>query len=332
MTLHKTDHVILVTGGSGSIGGALVRTILNRTQATVRVFSRNDSEQHEFAFQIPTQNKGRLRMIIGDVRDQPAVQMAMRGVTVVYHCAAIKHVGAASYNALEAAKTNIIGTGNVLHAAQHEGVSNGNTVTFVLLSTDKAANPANVMGATKLVAEQLVMQSSWADRLRLRVCRFGNVFDSRGSVFPIFLRQLRAGITPTVTDPNATRYIISIRRAVETLLHARAIPWPEPTIVIPRMRSTTVYAILRHAHRYLGLSDSTCDFTQTGLTPGEKLHEACLTKREQNFVLDKGGDFVYVVPDSKDSGFVDLPELLSSAVADVSNTDDAEPYYSTRTP
>lgn len=287
---------ILVTGGCGSIGSALVRRLLDDPSNVVRILSRNDSTQHELKNSLPALFRDRVRFILGDVRDKTTMQRAMSGVDRVFHCAAVKHVIGANYNADECVSVNAMGTANVLSAAHHEAHYTRRPITFVLLSTDKAADPSNVMGASKFAAEQIVMRASWcSDLVRRRVVRFGNVFDSRGSVFPTLVNRLKNCVRGEVTDLSSTRYIISIDSAARALLHASqstsvlTTDDNTPFIIIPRMRACSLKTVTLKVIEHLGNIGIThaVGFDVIGLQPGEKMHEACITAHELNHVFDK---------------------------------------------
>lgn len=336
--IDSVDRLYLITGGAGSIGGALTRELLSTDRhCQVRVLSRNDSTQHEFVQTIPLEHRSRLRMFLGDVRDINAVSRYMRDVTHVYHCAAVKHVPAANYSSEECADVNIRGTNNVLHCAQAEGRLQDRPVHMVLLSTDKAVDPSNVMGATKSVAEKTVLFATWASHVIRRVVRFGNVWDSRGSVLPTFVAALRNKRPITITDPDATRYVISIDDAVLALRHATHGSIDEreqPFILIPRMCATTVKDILDFAVKYTGITP--VDVRHIGLIPGEKMHESLLSQHEVSFTHDKWsspkqpffGQF-YVRVTEKKSNFscVDARSLLSSSEATKQDLDALSLYY-----
>lgn len=297
----------LVTGGTGSIGSALVRRLLiNNDLATVRVLSRDDSAQHDMKMALPDWQRNRVRFILGDVRNRDTVRLAVSGVDRVFHCAAMKHVIGANYNAAECVEINAEGTSRVLEAVHTEAHYTGRPISFVLLSTDKAANPSNIMGASKFCAEQIVMRASWCcEDVRRRVVRFGNVFDSRGSVFPTFLHRIANKQSLQITDPFATRYVISIDDAVETLIHASShLPnalinerlADMPFICIPRMRAANVDDIAKYAVETAGKMGVThavrTEFI--GLQPGEKTHEECLTAHEVSHIIDFDDKYVYV--------------------------------------
>ena len=210
------DKNILVTGGTGSIGSEIVRKILQREPRVVRVLS-ND-ENGLFSLEKELQGGLKLRFLIGDVKDKQRLQRAMENIDFVFHAAALKHVPLCEYNPFEAVQTNVLGTENIIEAALGEDVEK-----LITISTDKAVNPINVMGATKLLAERLTTSVNYHKGLKRTIfscVRFGNVLDSRGSVLPLFRKQIEQGGPVMITDPNMTRFVMSISRAVDLVLKA----------------------------------------------------------------------------------------------------------------
>ncbi len=206
---------VLVTGGTGSIGSTLVRQLLASGVGALRVFSRDESKQAALALELADP---RVRYLIGDVRDRARLTRAFEGVEWVFHAAALKHVPACEYNPFEAVQTNVVGTQNVLEAAIDAGVER-----VVVISTDKAVNPLNTMGATKLLAERVVAASSqWMRTVRCAVVRFGNVLGSRGSVVPLWADAIARGQPVRLTDPAMTRFMMSIEEASRLVLEAAA--------------------------------------------------------------------------------------------------------------
>ena len=210
------DKNILVTGGTGSIGSEIVRKLLQREPRVVRVLS-ND-ENGLFSLENELQGGLKLRFLIGDVKDKQRLQRAIENIDFVFHAAALKHVPLCEYNPFEAVQTNVLGTENIIEAALGEDVEK-----LITISTDKAVNPINVMGATKLLAERLTTSVDYHKGLKRTIfscVRFGNVLDSRGSVLPLFRKQIEQGGPVMITDPNMTRFVMSISRAVDLVLKA----------------------------------------------------------------------------------------------------------------
>jgi len=208
------NRTVLVTGGTGSIGSEIVNQVLQYKPRVVRVLSRN--EYNQYAMRRELGDRGDLRYLIGDVRDRDRLMRACEGVDVVFHASALKHVAICEYNPFEAVKTNVLGTQNLVEAAL-----NYNMELLVGISTDKAVSPTNTMGATKLLAERMILSASQYKgdrRTRFGVIRFGNVLASRGSAIPMFIEQIRRGGPVTITHPQMRRFFMSIPQAVELAL------------------------------------------------------------------------------------------------------------------
>jgi len=274
------NKTILVTGGTGSFGSHFVRTALDSLGARrIVVFSRDELKQHEMranGFDDP-----RLRWFIGDVRDADRIRRAFQGVDVVVHAAALKQVPACEYNPNEAIATNVTGTRNVIEGAIDCGVSR-----VMLISTDKACAPVNLYGATKMVAEKLIVQSnsySGGGKTKLSCVRYGNVVGSRGSVVPIFLRQRHEGRI-TVTDPRMTRFWITLDEAIAFVVRSidRMVGGE---VFVPKLPSTTVPALAEAIAPGVPLEI-------TGIRPGEKLHETMITSDESRMATDLGDSFL----------------------------------------
>ena len=264
--------VVLVTGGTGSFGKAFVAELLKRHEpAAVRVYSRDELKQYELATSL---DDSRVRYLIGDVRDRERLTIAMRGVDIVVHAAAMKQVPICEYNPFEAVQTNVIGAENVVSAA----IANDVTLT-IALSSDKAVNPVNLYGATKLCAEKLVTQGNvyaGAASSRFASVRYGNVISSRGSVIPIFKRQAETGEL-TITDEAMTRFWITLEQAVAFVIASLERMCGGEVFVprIPSMRVTDLAeAIAPHASRRI-----------VGIRPGEKIHEVLITADESRHAI-----------------------------------------------
>jgi UDP-N-acetylglucosamine 4,6-dehydratase/5-epimerase len=270
---------LLVTGATGSFGTAFLKTVLERYDvASIRAFSRDELKQYELERTI---RDDRLRLLLGDVRDAGRLRVATRGVDVIIHAAALKQVPACEYNPFEAVQTNILGAENVISAAMDNGVP-----LTVALSTDKAVNPANLYGATKLCAEKIVAQAgvyAAGTAARFASVRYGNVMGSRGSVIPVFKQQAAQGRV-TITDERMTRFWITLQEAVEFVLSCLSLVEGGETFIpkIPSMRITDVAtALAPDAERVV-----------TGIRPGEKLHETLLTEDEARNSYDLGDRYV----------------------------------------
>lgn len=274
-----SDKSILITGGTGSFGKAFVRTILERYPGVKRlvVFSRDELKQFEMAQLFSADRHPALRYFIGDVRDASRLKRAMEGIDVVIHAAALKQVPAAEYNPFECIKTNVIGAQNVIEACLDSGVRD-----VVALSTDKAAAPINLYGATKLCSDKLFTAANnirGARDLRFSVVRYGNVMGSRGSVIPFFMDCRARGVLP-ITDPLMTRFNISLQEGVDMVLwaleHAAG-----GEIFVPKIPS----------YRITDLAEAIapgCRREIVGIRPGEKLHEEMITASDSPNTLDLG--------------------------------------------
>lgn len=276
-----TNKVVLVTGGTGSFGKKFIEIMLREYHpAKVIVFSRDELKQHEMrasGFDHPN-----LRYFIGDVRDLPRLRRAFDNVDVVVHTAALKQVPACEYNPMEAVKTNILGTSNVIDAALDAGVKK-----VLALSTDKAVNPVNLYGATKLAAEKLVVQSNYyaGDKdTRLSCTRYGNVVGSRGSVVPVFLKQRNNGCI-TITDERMTRFWISLDQGARFVIRC-----------IEQMHGGEVFVPKIPSMAIMDLAQVVAPDTRveiTGIRPGEKLHEVLISEDEARNTVEL--DDMYVV-------------------------------------
>lgn len=273
------DKHILITGGSGSFGQAFVEAVLKKAPGIARlvVFSRDELKQYEMSQRFdPNQYRG-IRYFIGDVRDQDRLRRAMEGIDVVIHAAALKQVPAAEYNPFECIKTNVLGAQNVIEAALDSNVKQ-----VVALSTDKAAAPVNLYGATKLCSDKLFVSANnikGQRDIRFSVVRYGNVMGSRGSVIPFFIERSKTGVLP-ITDPAMTRFNISLEDGVDmvlwTLANARGGEIFVPKI--PSYRITDLAAAI----------GPKCEQRIVGIRPGEKVHEEMITESDSYNTVDCG--------------------------------------------
>lgn len=274
------DQVVLVTGGTGSFGKKFAEIMLRDYHPKkLIIFSRDELKQHEMrmsGFDHP-----RLRYFIGDVRDVDRLRRAMNGVDIVVHAAALKQVPACEYNPIEAVMTNVMGARNVVDAALDTGVSR-----VMALSTDKAVNPINLYGATKLVAEKLFVQAnaySGAGPTRFSCVRYGNVVGSRGSVIPLFLKQRENG-TITVTDPRMTRFWITLEQGVRFVI--RCIEQMHGgEVFVPKIPSMNIMDLVKAVA-------PGCEVEYIGIRPGEKLHEVLISEDEARHTLELDDMFV----------------------------------------
>jgi FlaA1/EpsC-like NDP-sugar epimerase len=271
---------ILVTGGTGSIGSELVRRLLKYGPTVIRVLSNDENAQFELEHELKDY-ESQLRFLVGDVRDKERLQRAAVNIDIVFHAAALKHVPLCEYNPFEAIKTNVIGTQNLLEVAIDE-----NAEKLIAISTDKAANPANVMGATKLLAERLTVAANYYRGLKRTVfscVRFGNVMASRGSVVQLFEEQIKNGGPVTLTDPQMVRFWMSMGRAVDLVLEAAQMAKGEEIFIFKmpalRIRDLTEVMIEKLAPKY-GYKPKDIEIRLIGKRRGEKLYEELMTEEE----------------------------------------------------
>ena len=271
MALDLNHKSILVTGGTGSFGKQFVRTVLKKFPQVKRlvVFSRDELKQYEMSQEFSPAQHQAIRYFIGDVRDPQRLQRACEGIDIVIHAAALKQVPAAEYNPMECIKTNIFGAENVINAALDCGVKD-----VVALSTDKAAAPINLYGATKLCSDKLFVAANnmkGSRDLRFSVVRYGNVIGSRGSVVPFFLKERRTGVLP-ITHPDMTRFNISLEEGVDLVLYALEHAWGGE-IFVPKIPSYKITEVARAI-------GPDCEQRIVGIRPGEKLHEEMITETD----------------------------------------------------
>jgi UDP-N-acetylglucosamine 4,6-dehydratase len=273
------DEVLMITGGTGSFGNAVLSRFLDTKVREIRILSRDEKKQEDMRIRL---NNPKLRFYIGDVRDYESMKSAMRGVDYVFHAAALKQVPSCEFYPMEAVRTNIIGTENVLNAADESGVQR-----VVLLSTDKAVYPINAMGISKAMAEKvMVAKSRRQDSGRTIFCatRYGNVMASRGSVIPLFVDQLKSGDELTVTDPNMTRFLMSLEESVDLVLHALA-QGQQGDIFVQKSAASTVGDLVVALKRVFC---SNLPIRIIGTRHGEKLYESLISREEMANAQDMG--------------------------------------------
>jgi UDP-N-acetylglucosamine 4,6-dehydratase len=287
--MNWNEQVVLVTGGTGSFGKKFVATMLAEYHpAKLIVFSRDELKQHEM--RVGGLDHASLRYFIGDVRDVERLRRAMHGVDIVVHAAALKQVPACEYNPMEAVKTNILGSSNVVEAALDAGVKK-----VLALSTDKAVNPVNLYGATKLAAEKLIIQSnSYAGGMstRFSCVRYGNVVGSRGSVVPIFLQQRSSGKL-TITDERMTRFWLTLEQGVRFVIHCIEI-MHGGEVFVPKIPSMKIVDLARAL-----APDARLEVV--GIRPGEKLHEVLISGDESRSTVEMPE--MYIVQPSSNAWF-----------------------------
>ncbi|MHB8097552.1 MAG: polysaccharide biosynthesis protein [Erysipelotrichaceae bacterium] len=287
------NQVLLITGGTGSFGNAVMKRFLDTEIKEIRIFSRDEKKQDDMR---KLYKNDKLKFYIGDVRDINSVKNAMYGVDYVFHAAALKQVPSCEFFPLEAVKTNVLGTDNVLTAAIECGVKK-----VICLSTDKAAYPINAMGISKAMMEKVfVAKSKTIDPTKTLICgtRYGNVMASRGSVIPLFIDQIKQGKPLTVTDPNMTRFLMSLDEAVELVVFAFQNA-EAGDIMVQKSPASTIRDL---AQAVKELFNSNVDIKVIGTRHGEKLYETLLTKEEHVVAVDMGG-FYKVPADKRDLNY-----------------------------
>lgn len=304
------DRILLITGGTGSFGNAVLRRFITDELREIRIFSRDEKKQDDLRRRY---GSDRLKFYIGDVRDRDSVRGAMRGVDFVFHAAALKQVPSCEFHPMEAVKTNVIGTDNVIDAAVEYGVRR-----VLCLSTDKAVYPINAMGISKAMMEKVVVaKSRTLEGTGTVVCgtRYGNVMASRGSVIPLFVEQLRAGQPLTVTDPAMTRFMMTLDDAVDLVLYAFE-HGTNGDIFVQKAPAATINVL---AHAILDVAGRPGHEVKViGTRHGEKLYEVLLSREEMASAEDCG-EYFRVPPDLRDlnySKFVEKGEARISQSED----------------
>lgn len=287
------DKVLLITGGTGSFGNAVLNRFLHSDFAEIRIFSRDEKKQEDMRIALKSD---KVKFYIGDVREYDSVHDALRGVDYVFHAAALKQVPSCEFYPMEAVRTNVLGAENVMRAAIANDVKR-----CVVLSTDKAVYPINAMGISKAMMEKvMVAKSRLCDpgKTVLSATRYGNVMASRGSVIPLFLGQLQAGKPLTITDPNMTRFLMSLEESVDLVLYAFEHAQPGD-IFVQKAPASTVGDL---AQAMKALLASSSDVKIIGTRHGEKLYES-LVSREEMARADDLGDYYRIPADSRDLNY-----------------------------
>jgi UDP-N-acetylglucosamine 4,6-dehydratase/5-epimerase len=303
-----TDKVLLITGGTGSFGNAVLRRFLDSDLREIRILSRDEKKQDDMRKKY---NSPKLKFYIGDVRDYQSVLGAVRGADFIYHAAALKQVPSCEFHPMEAVKTNVLGTENVLEAAITAGVDR-----VVCLSTDKAVYPINAMGISKAMMEKVIVaKSRTTSRTVICTTRYGNVMASRGSVIPLFAHQIRAGQAITITDPHMTRFMMTLDDAVDLVLYAFEHGNPGE-IFVQKAPAATISTLASALTALLGKPNHPINVI--GTRHGEKLYEALLSREEMVAAEDLGG-YYRVPPDLRDLNygkFVEQGEIRISDAVD----------------
>lgn len=309
---------LLITGGTGSFGNAVIRRFLSTPIREIRIFSRDEKKQDDLRKKFKSE---KLKFYLGDVRDYTSLIAAMRGVDFVFHAAALKQVPSCEFHPMEAVKTNVLGTENVLEAGISCGIQR-----IVCLSTDKAVYPINAMGISKALMEKvMVAKSRNIDSTRTVICgtRYGNVMASRGSVIPLFIDQVMAGAPLTITDPNMTRFMMSLTDAVDLVLYAfqqgrngDIFVQKAPAATIDVLARSLIATLGKHAH----------PIRIIGTRHGEKLYETLLSREERASVEDHG-DYFRIPPDLRD---LDYTKFVEEGEMQISGSEDYNSHNTER--
>ena len=292
------DRTLLITGGTGSFGNAVLNRFLRTDIGEIRIFSRDEKKQddmrHDFQARMP-EVANKIKFYIGDVRNKSTLKYAMKGVDYVFHAAALKQVPSCEFFPMEAVKTNVIGTDNTLDAAIEEGVK-----CVICLSTDKAAYPINAMGITKAIEEKIaVAKSRLSGETKICCTRYGNVMCSRGSVIPLWIDQIRKGNPITLTEPKMTRFIMSLEEAVDLVLFAFE-NGKNGDILVQKAPACTIQTQAEAVCELFGGKKE--DIKVIGIRHGEKMYETLLTKEEAAKAIDMG-NFYAVPADNRDLNY-----------------------------
>ena len=298
MSIFK-NKTLMITGGTGSFGNAVLNGFLETDIKEIRIFSRDEKKQddmrHEFQAKMP-EASNKIKFFIGDVRDLASVKNAMHGVDYIFHAAALKQVPSCEFFPIEAVKTNVLGTENVLTAAIEEGVK-----SVICLSTDKAAYPVNAMGTSKAMMEKVIVaKSRTVDPEKTKICctRYGNVMCSRGSVIPLWIEQIKAGNPITITEPSMTRFIMSLEEAVDLVLFAFE-NGTSGDILVQKAPACTIEVLAKAVTELFAPGH---EIKVIGIRHGEKMYETLLTNEECANAIDMG-EFYRVPCDKRDLNY-----------------------------
>lgn len=286
------NKILLITGGTGSFGNAVLRRFLNSDLLEIRIFSRDEKKQDDMR---KLYNNSKLKFYIGDVRDYQSVLNVVRGVDFIFHSAALKQVPSCEFHPLEAVKTNVLGTENVLEAAIQSQVKH-----VICLSTDKAVYPINAMGISKAMMEKVIVAKSRnSNETIISTTRYGNVMASRGSVIPLFVDQIREGKAITITDPNMTRFMMTLDDAVDLVIFAFENANPGD-IFVQKAPAATVEILAKALTEMMNAADH--EIKIIGTRHGEKLYEALLSREEMVAASDLG-EYYRIPPDLRDLNY-----------------------------
>ncbi len=311
------QKVLMITGGTGSFGNTVLKRFLSSDVREIRIFSRDEKKQEEMRIAL---NNPKLKFYIGDVRDYESVYEGMKGVDYVFHAAALKQVPSCEFYPMEAVRTNVMGTQNVMNAATVCGVSR-----LIILSTDKAVYPINAMGVSKAMAEKLMIAKSRTQRdMETVLCatRYGNVMASRGSVIPLFVSQLKAGKPLTLTDPNMTRFLMSLEDSVDLVLHAFQHAKQGDIFVQKAPASTIADLALALSEIFSAKSESRV----IGTRHGEKLYESLISREEMAHAQDMGA-YYRITADNRDLNYA---KYFCEGEENISDFEDYTSHNTTR--
>ena len=289
------DKSILVTGGAGSIGSILVKKLLELDPRVIRVFDNNETGLYDLYNELQSK---KIRPLIGDIRDKERINRALEGIDIVFHASALKHVPLCEYNPFDAIKTNILGTQNIMDAALDHEIDK-----VILISTDKAANPTNVMGATKLLAERLTVSMNYYKGKRstaFSCVRFGNVLNTRGSVVPLFKNQIEKGGPITLTDSSMTRFMMTIPKAIDLVFKATELTRGGEIFIfkMPALRVKDLAEVMvEELAPQFGYKPEDIKIKNIGKRPGEKIYEELMTSYEAEYAYENEDMFI-VLPEN----------------------------------
>lgn len=304
------NKTLMITGGTGSFGQTVLKRFLDKDVREIRIFSRDEKKQEDMRIAL---NHPKLRFYIGDVRDEASLRQAMKGVNYVFHAAALKQVPSCEFYPMEAMRTNVMGTENVLNAATGAGVER-----VVVLSTDKAVYPINAMGISKAMAEKVMVAKARLQQAGETVfcaTRYGNVMASRGSVIPLFVSQFKEERPLTVTDPNMTRFLMSLEDSVDLVLYAFT-HGQQGDIFVQKAPASTVGDLAQALKELFGQPEKQTQVI--GTRHGEKLYESLISREEMAHAIDMGG--YYRIPaDNRDLNYA---KYFSEGETDISTLDD----------
>ena len=289
------DKTVLITGGTGSLGQALTRKLLETDVKTIRIFSRNENKQVSMESEF---NDKRLRFFIGDIRELSRLYKAFENVDIVFHAAALKHVPVVEYNPFEGIKTNVIGSQNVIDACLHENIP-----LAICVGTDKAVSPLNTYGATKLLMEKLFVAANpeLPNKTRFIALRYGNVLGSSGSVVPKFIKQIREKEKITITEPNMTRFSLTMNEALDFIIES-AFLGKSSEVFVPKLKAYSIMDLKDALIEIVGNAKEEI----VSIRPGEKLHETLINADELRYAWEFDDKYIIFSP------FRDMDEIKSS--------------------